>query len=296
MIDAELRGKLGRNYSRAHERAEDVLTSTVFGLFRYIEWNQGLGAFLRRARSVSLGADGELTIAEDESWIPCGGGASGVAELWPRVPVYGEPDVLVRVFDAAGCCVAELIVEAKLWSGKSSSGGHRPQSDDVDRGSDPDSVVTDADEEDSEEDASDDAGTPVDPDQLVRYWQLLRSRPTPAGQPLPLRAVVYLTAHPSPPDDELRESLEAASGIRLLWVSWHDAWDVARRCSGSLPADDLARLLAHKGMFRFQGFSVPHVDGSLAPVSFWRGMRWFVGYPGEHNSAPLSPRPFWRNQ
>jgi hypothetical protein len=34
MIDAEIRGKLRADYSRAHDRAEDLLTSTAFGLLR----------------------------------------------------------------------------------------------------------------------------------------------------------------------------------------------------------------------------------------------------------------------
>src|SRR4051812_26314321 len=61
MIFAELHGKLGEDYSRAHERAEDLLTSTVFGLLRYLTPADGLLAVLGHARWMCL-EDGECRV------------------------------------------------------------------------------------------------------------------------------------------------------------------------------------------------------------------------------------------
>ena len=47
MIFAELHGKLGTDYSLAHERAEDLLTSSAFQLLRYLPPQRGLVALLR---------------------------------------------------------------------------------------------------------------------------------------------------------------------------------------------------------------------------------------------------------
>ena len=52
MIFAELQGKLGQHHSRAHERAEDVLTSTVFGLLRYMPLSDWLGPLAGRIRPI----------------------------------------------------------------------------------------------------------------------------------------------------------------------------------------------------------------------------------------------------
>lgn len=52
MLFAERHGKLGRDGSLAHDRAEDLLTSTAFQLLRYLPPHDGLFAVLNRVRAV----------------------------------------------------------------------------------------------------------------------------------------------------------------------------------------------------------------------------------------------------
>jgi hypothetical protein len=226
MIFAELPSKLGGDYSRAHERAEDLLTSTVFGLLRYLPAADGFLPLLHRARVVTLTPQGS-TAQPEPSWLGSGPVREVKVDFWPYWPGFGQPDVLLIFLDPSGKAAAVVVVEAKLDSPKSGRAA-----------------------EDDEELASED--TP-DPDQLVRYWQGVRERwGAEAGSQL---GVVYLTKHSVPPLDELEASLRRAPGMRLAWLSWCDNWAVAEGLSALyLPGADLARLLAHKGMKYFNGF------------------------------------------
>ncbi|HUX02753.1 MAG TPA: hypothetical protein VMY35_17460, partial [Phycisphaerae bacterium] len=62
MIEADLRGKLGRDASLAHDRAEDLLTSTVFGVLRYIPERTGVFPALMRSRHAMPMADDTIHI------------------------------------------------------------------------------------------------------------------------------------------------------------------------------------------------------------------------------------------
>jgi hypothetical protein len=265
MIDAEIRGKLGANFSRAHERAEDLLTSTTFGLLRYVDWHRGVGAVLQRAR-VAHFEGGDLTLRSDPEWLGVEA-AIGRVVLWPLAEPFGQPDVLVNLLDLRGRPVAEVVVEAKLFSGKSS-------------------VAT------AYDDADDTWPASVDPDQLVRYWQWLVSRRKANGPDT--KALVYLTAHAIPPVGDLRESLRRAPSMRLAWLSWRDVWTVARRCRESLPAEDLARLLTHKGLSWFDGFRPALEPDAFPSQRFWRDTRWFAPAVPEALEDRFSHPPFWR--
>jgi hypothetical protein len=87
MIFAELRSKLGVNYSRAHERAEDLLTSTVFGLLRYLTPADGLLAILRRARPARVDG-GTVLIRPDPDWLEVSTVAFIGIDFWPYWPGY----------------------------------------------------------------------------------------------------------------------------------------------------------------------------------------------------------------
>ncbi len=245
MIFAELRGKLGVDYSRAHERAEDLLTSTVFGLLRYLTPADGLLAILQRARPVRV-EDGTIEARPDPNWLEVGLVADVGVEFWPYWPGYGEPDVLLTLRDRAGQPVSLVLIEAKLHSPKSGRAG--------------------VDDELTEEGAA-------DPDQLVRYWRGLQVLP---GFPSIPRHLVYLTKHGAAPAGELAESVRRAPEMRLAWLSWRDIWAVADSAAGtSLPAADLAQLLAYKGLKNFNGFGA--VPWQPHPAShFWRRHGWFT--------------------
>lgn len=273
MIEAEIRGKLGRRYARAHERAEDLLTSTAFGLLQYLPAPWGICALLCRAHRMEL-CSGEVRVTDGGSWLEFPADTTCTPTFWPSAREYGQPDLLLKFERQDETPVAEVLIEVKYLSGKSSSGG---SSDD------------EADEERAEV-AS--LTSEQDRDQLVKYWQwLLRG----AGRAEVRRAVVYLTAHTVPPLADLQESLERSPAMALGWLSWRDVWRVARDCeqeTGSLPARDLARLLSHKGFGGFEGFhGRPGLfTTEVAVSSFWR---WFRG-TGLHRDELSCGGHFWR--
>jgi hypothetical protein len=91
MVEAELRGKLGAAGTRAHDRAEDLLTSTVFGLLRYLPLKEGLLSLLGRARPVRLG-EGGFEVKAEPGWI--GGDSVTQAELlFEPAPVSWTPQM-----------------------------------------------------------------------------------------------------------------------------------------------------------------------------------------------------------
>lgn len=245
MLFAERYGKLGREGSRAHDRAEDLLTSTAFQLLRYLPLDVGLLAVLKRVRAV--GADGQVT-TNAPAWVKLDGVTEARYEFWPRWGQYGEPDVVVELL-AEKRSLGRFVVEVKLDAGK--SGEAEGESDGA------------ATEEPEEGDAA-------DPDQLRKYWQGLR-----AGFGGPALGVVYLTSHPVPPREELAASVARERGEWLGWLSWRDVWAAARG-SELLPARDLAEILAAKGLKGFDGF---HAKPVPLPQSgrFWtpQRVRWF---------------------
>jgi hypothetical protein len=110
MLQALLKGKL----SPEQETIEDVLTSNVFGLLKYLPPTQGLIPFL--ARAVSF--DGETRPFADLVGNP-----DVSYEFWPWLEFPGclgcEPDVLLRIGHEGGS-KQTILIEAKFMSGKSS--------------------------------------------------------------------------------------------------------------------------------------------------------------------------------
>lgn len=239
MLFAERHRKLGRDGSRAHDRAEDLLTSTAFQLLRYLPLADGLLAVLGRVRAV--GADGQIQPTAP-TWCDLTDITAVKYDFWPHWGQHGQPDVVLTLH-AADAVLGRLVVEVKLDSGKSGSA--------------------------EDEAAADEVETP-DPDQLRKYWQGLRA--TPGG---PALGVVYLTSHPVPPTDELAESVAREPGDWLGWLSWRDVWSAVRVCA-ALPAQDLTEILAAKGLKGFDGF---HAKPVAVPASgrFWVPMKreWF---------------------
>jgi hypothetical protein len=235
MIFAELRGKLQADSGNADDHAEDLLTSTVFGLLRYIAPAEGLLAVLRRARAV--------TMERDAGWLDTARVATVKVDFWPHWPGYGEPDVLLTLLDAERKPLVVVLVEAKF---------HAPAKE---------LARTDS----------------PDGEQLVRYWQGLQSlAEVRSGADARL---IYLSRHAVPPADDLAEPVRRVSDMQLAWLSWRDIWEVAQGLrETSLPAADVARLLAFKGLNHFNGFRAG--SWQVPPVAqFWRQHAWFSGLP-----------------
>jgi hypothetical protein len=276
MIDATVKGKLGIDSSRAHERAEDLLTSTVFGLLRYLPHDTGLIAVIQRARRAYLQNETlEVWSADvrNARWLLLEHARSFTIEFWPSLACYGQPDLLIQLLDEKGKCVHLVLIEVKLYSAKSGEAG-----------AEEDSLQRDA----------------PDPDQLVRYWQGLD---TDKYQVMDIpKTVIYLTSHPAPPSDDLEVTLRRILSrnlptMRLAWLSWRDIWQVmtemARKPNPPLPSLDLKRLLAYMGFQYFDGFH-------NTPYSFPVLGRFYVASGWFEQKSPLKQYPvtttFWRNK
>lgn len=112
MIGALIRGRM-----RNDEHLEDVLTSSMFGMFRYVPWSQGLEQFLRRARRID---DSEVLLDLAGSLVSL--------EFWPWYEAAGvgaEPDLVLHMEDEKGA--RSIWIEAKLYSGKSSHADSGPE-------------------------------------------------------------------------------------------------------------------------------------------------------------------------
>jgi hypothetical protein len=258
MLFAEQRGKLGRDGTRAHDRAEDLLTSTAFQLLRYIPLDVGLFAVLKRVRAVLY--NGELS-RELPDWLKLQAITEAEYVFWPSWGEYGQPDVVITLMSGT-IPFGRLVVEVKLDANKS--------------GSAEDEEATEA----------------PDPDQLRRYWQGLKKKQEEDSiKPL---GVIYLTSHAILPSDELKKSQDREQGNWLGWLSWRDVW-AAMQATGtmlpsgaSLPACDLAEILASKGLKAFQGFGMCQAPKLVVSPHFWNP-RWFEMKSFTYSTDPL----FW---
>lgn len=207
---------------------EDVVTSCVVGLLDKMPREYGLLAWLERARPRG---------AMDKKALSFGPAADHKVFYWPRTTNHGEPDVLVMVKE--GTAYHAIVLEAKYGA--------------------PKTVLDTLDPQDLRR------------DQLVCYWEALRLLDMSAVDVLEgtEKTVVYVTQHGTPPEEELQESIVKSGGkIRLAWLSWRDAWELAEpfRRSGSPVTDWLLALLEYLGQTQFRGFrsaSEPAVAANL---------------------------------
>lgn len=243
MILAELYGKAPRE-ARA---SEDMLTSAVWGLLRYLPPGD-LEAVLREVIPWNEpGAD------PPDRFYPWTSISSVEILPWPKAPRstggFDECDLLLLVTDTEHKTWG-LLVEAKYQSRKSQR-------------------------------AVDEQDPSVTGDQLARYLLALhqrRYRGVPShAEPVGL---IYLTATPAPPRAELDHSLDKAQNLarsygfrdpRIGWLAWADIEHAigGRRASGSTDSDpatktveakirdDVVALLRRRNLRAFHGFTPP---------------------------------------
>lgn len=237
MIEAELRGKV----SSKLEDMEDLLTSSVFGLLKYVPpnifWPVVLhcaksckgNSFLERCRQ--MGADIE---SYERVYL----------HFWPVHSRFGEPDVLL-VFSGGEQPLLCFVIEAKLWSNKSG----REHEDQLNR-----YLVALNDSE----------------------WL---SRLTGFRGPFALPGLIYLTARATWLD--LYDSIEHSSDRKaaessLFHLQWQDILDVAQQVFAYTQEpqrsmlQSIAHFLEHRGLLYFRGFdhlSIKDLPG--AEVSFY---------------------------
>jgi hypothetical protein len=190
-IHAELHDKMPFIYS------EDILTSDVFTAFRYLPAGMGIIGFLRTVEGLA-----GLIEAPDES-------SSCAIYFWPRGSTK-EPDVLLEL--AIGGRLYHVVVEAKYRSGASNT----------------------EDELDEEGKSIRTIGNQLAAEfrelQQGSYrvrvggssWHELRLASAPND-----RALLYLTAHQTPPQREIAKFAEyhPQSTDKLSWASWYDVYE-----------------------------------------------------------------------
>ena len=220
---------------------EDILTSNVFGLLRYIQPKEGILKYLSCAED----NDGNrpLKYLSSLSEIPQ---ESIKYEFWPWWEESGcigcEPDLVlsIKIPDKKDLL---LLVEAKYLSGKSSE-------------------------------ADEDYDTPTD--QLAREWDNLRLRAR-AGKSDKTPILVYLTAHYAFPkkdiDNAVGEFIEKRPSLAepiIYWLSWRHLHEVCDN-SSTLVHDDLRDLLNRLNLQFYNGMKPFYVN---FPWSFKRGFDW----------------------
>ena len=106
MSQAVIHGKISRSGSNLTSASEDLLTGSVFGMFRYLPANQFLKPLLHLSKSIS--EPGRFLLTKPKSQII-------TVNFWPKYE-FSEPDVEIQ-FEGH-----HIFIEAKYLSGKSGSG------------------------------------------------------------------------------------------------------------------------------------------------------------------------------
>lgn len=220
MLQALLHGKL----SRDQENAEDILTSNVFGLLRYLPAEQVLLPFLSQARAL----DRSYPLA----WL-CDR-STGIDlspkdyDFWPfwNEPgsIYAcEPDLVIRLRAGVGR-KAIILIECKYRSGKS------PVPSEI--------------------------GVPPK-DQLAREWDnLIRVAKREEAEPF----LIYLTRNTEKPESEIQESIRHYRQERgsdqhpvMLWLTWQTLDQVLCRSPTDSVVLDLLAMLNRMRLVFFHG-------------------------------------------
>ena len=227
MLTAEIHGKV----VEAAQDSEDQLTSAIFGHLRYLGPNSFWPDLFLRAHGARV--DGpQMTMNDYLSNL----GVDWVAfervdvSFWPSHDVFGTPDLVV-FFTGSKATPLTIVIEVKLWAGKSGSGEN---------------------------------------DQLLRHLRLLDrleelQPPPPRGALLrnAVTALVYVCpVSPLPAMMETAElNLEArARSVRLFGLEWQDILEAAECAavrSAEMPAmilSDVAYFLRRRGLEYFRGF------------------------------------------
>jgi hypothetical protein len=211
MTIAEIHGKL-----RPYESMEDLLTSDVFGTFKYCNPQEGLVPFLEHA-------------------VTFDGSKADSAEyfFWPRSKSGREPDVIIILkFQKRGNVA--INIEAKYLSGK-----HNVEVDDTEN------INMDKFEKQY-----------LVGDQLVDQFLALKGKLYiqksiyESLKSCEMFYLFYVTSHYIIPDQDVQETKnnDKYGDIKhFYWLNWSQAWKVCRDNSEKkLMLDDLRRLLERK--------------------------------------------------
>lgn len=254
MIHAELERKLSETERiSGAERWEDVLTSSVFGLLRYLPTEVAC-AYLSGA--VNAAGDAlDLGEVRDFSY-----------RFWPALPGWTrEPDVVIDAAGRPGTLRRRVVVEAKYLSGKSSAG---PSAEDPQNWSDQLA------------------------DELVSAWKdHLAGNPRADKPPALVYVTGHHTFPQTDIDDSSRQIVTRAIAVRseLYWLPWWRLSEVLRGFLAGGPdlpdraiAEDLLALLEARGqVLLYDAWRTASPRPLSAPWRFLGGATatWWVAPP-----------------
>jgi hypothetical protein len=220
MLDALLHGKL----SQEQENMEDILTSFVFGMIKYLPPKDTLFPFLAKAELLT-----DATTTMPLEFLRQEPETTKVDyEFWPRLKEKEcnpcEPDVLITITRQKPDPKIFILIEAKYRSGKSS---HR-----------------------------DESKTPND--QLAKEWDNLKRR-AEIQDAIPY--LIYLTADFGFPVEQINESQDELKEDKrgegkIYWLSWRHFPSTGQ----SKIAEDISKVLrARLGLKFYEGISAHSV-------------------------------------
>lgn len=258
MTIAEIHGKLS-----THEHMEDLLTSDVFSTFKYLDVNNGLIPFLKKATRFNDNTPPNfLEEIVEADYV-----------FWPRtIYLNREPDVLI-ILTKKNQSTITILIEAKYHSGKSNA--HR------------------------EKDATDKEKNPLehlDGDQLAELFKELQDGKIYISDPVIRdkyiqsagnRYLFFVTAHYASPRHDMVETFKVLEKKQyfnqnyqyFFWVNWisiigaidevnsRETWQNAPTMRYLL--SDLKDLLKRKGLVPFSGFTKPKRKILVPEFFFW---------------------------
>jgi len=226
MLQAELHG----HASREILGNEDYLTSAVFGHLRYLPPLPFWQSFFLSAVGADTEGPNSLLQYLTESGAQLSECNSLEVRFWPSHNSFGTPD-LCLCFSGPGTLPSLVLIEAKLWAGKSGKGNN---------------------------------------DQLLRYLMLLRQLETlelplsAADRKRAVKALLFLTPHDSAAEiGETAELCAPHPGLKhlLFRAQWQDIAAAASECAPHVTGQarmilhDISGFLRHRNLEYFAGFA-----------------------------------------
>lgn len=234
-IKAELHGKISSSGSNINDRMEDILTSNVFQLLRYLPIELGILPVLSSAEN-SHGEEQRRTFV-----IPTG--VNNVSyHFWSRFDNW-EPDVFIELKQGKKV-LANIMVEAKYLSGKSGTAVYEEEEDGA-------TIYV------------------AHSDQLEKLWNSLKAYSDHVPYYL-----FYLTMDWVMPIQSINESIKAISDDdfrdNIYWLNWQTIHTTLKNILESnstvisetdgIIIGDIIYLLDKKGLKEFTGIDIPLFD------------------------------------
>ncbi|MEH7110682.1 hypothetical protein [Bacillus sp. JJ1764] len=259
MTIAEIHGKLS-----PYEHMEDLLTSDVFSTFKYLDVNNGLIPFLKKAIGfLDNTPPNFLDDIMEADYV-----------FWPRTTYLNrEPDVLI-ILTKKNQSTISILIEAKYHSGKSN-----------------------ANREEASTDKENNPLDHLDGDQLAELFKELQHGKIYIDDPLIRekylqsagnRYLFFVTAHYASPRHDIEETFKVLekkqyfnqNNHHFFWVNWmsiveaidevnsRESWKSAPTMRYLLA--DLKALLQKKGLVPFHGFTKPKRKVAVKSPYFWQ--------------------------